>query len=95
MMTVGFPALVMIEYSNIMNQILHYLSDHNDSVTENPKDRRQAQNLLEELIKSVNNQWVSVAWVLMIHFATLSLQLKNVLFYNAVCFMGIVWLKLV
>lgn len=73
---------------------MHYLSETNDSVTENPKDRKDAKGLLAELTRSVNNQWVSVAWVLMIHFATLTLEMKNMLFYNALCFMGIVCVKL-
>lgn len=85
----------MVEYSSIMSQILHYLSDQNDSVTSNLNEREQGKKLLNELIKSINNQWVSVGWVLMIHFSTLTLQMKNMLFYNAICFMGIVCLKLI
>lgn len=64
-------------------------------MTESAKDRSDAKGLLAELIRAVNNQWVSIAWVLMIHFATLTFEMKNMLFYNTICFMGIVCVKLV
>lgn len=96
----GFPILVMLEYSNIMAKILDYLnnlsrgSSSNSDDSSNKKDQSLQQVLLDELVVKLNNRFVTVIWVVLIHAAMLTFKVSHIGLINSLIFMAMVGVKL-
>lgn len=87
----------MVEYSSIMALILEYLKSQTKGTsapTSAVAQKSTQQVLLDEMINSLNNKWITLIWFTLIHLAGLTFIPKNVLMLDAVIFMGMIALKL-
>lgn len=104
-MQIGFPFLVMLEYSQIMEKILEYLNLHyqnnedGNSLNKGKDDKAKNQPplqqlLLGQLIEALNSKWFTLIWLFLIHFAMLTFKTSTIALYNGMIFMAIIAVKL-
>ena len=93
--SLGFPMVVMVEYSSIMANILAYVSSKTGgSNSGNEKREKLQRGLIQELNGKLNTMWSSLMWVALIHCAMLTFDAGNMLFWNFVIFTAMIGHKL-
>jgi len=89
---VGFPSLVLIEYSGMMANILEYVGGYSGNKDE--KREKIQGGLLKELSGKLNSVWATLLWITLIHGSMLTFDVAHILFLHSSIFIVMIAYKL-
>ena len=89
---VGFPSLVLVEYSGMMANILDYIGSYRGNKDE--KIEKIQGKLLKELSWRLNSLWATLLWICLIHTSMLTFDVGHILFLHSSIFILMIAYKL-